>query len=82
MFSASRDSQGENHVHLLMCDDGALVSCPGWRRHIWSPGTACDSGGGGLVGGLACVLQVVRTVRVGRKVQRASSSEATQVIGA
>ena len=43
---------------------------------------ACGSGGGGLVGGLACVLQVVRTVRVGRKVQRASSSEATQVIGA
>ena len=71
MFSAVWRSQGENPVHLWTCDDGVLESCPRWRRRIWRPGMACGSGGGGLVGGIACVLQGVYTVRVSRNVQRA-----------
>jgi hypothetical protein len=52
-----------------------LASCPSWRCRIWRPVSACDSVGGRLVVFPLCVVAVVvRTVRVGRKVQRTRES--------
>jgi hypothetical protein len=47
---AARGSQGENLVHLLMCDDGAFSVVPFLETsHLWRPFSVCLSGGAWLV---------------------------------
>jgi hypothetical protein len=60
-------SQGEDLIHLWMCDGGALASCPSWRHRIWSLALACGSGGGGHLE----VLRVTYLVRAVVEVLRA-----------
>ena len=66
MFSAAHGSQGEN-----LSIFGRVTAVP-WHRALLGGAAfgdlGCGSGGSGLVGGVACVLQVVLTVGVGRKV--------------